>query len=82
MSFLDRFLRMLAEHYVGEMRVLWVQDAIRRQQEAYQIGVANGQLLGQRQMLAELERQIELSHPRSPEITVEDLARVKKGLVH
>ena len=79
---LDRLLRWLAEPYVDEVRALWVEDVTRKQQEAYNLGIAQGQAFGQRQAFAELERLVETRHPVVLEITSEDIARAKKGMVH
>lgn len=82
MTFLERFRYWIAQPLLEKLRQELTQTAIDRHREAYSLGRAHGEFLGQQHILGEMSRFLDERHAETPEITRADIERAKKGMVH
>ena len=87
---ISRLRAWLCKPLLDELEAEHERVTAERQSEAYRLGhqlgwdkgIAVGQLQGQQMLLAELTRFYEERRADTPEVTMADIERARKGLVH
>lgn len=82
MKLIDRYRQWIAEPLLARMREEHNQVVVDRQREAYSLGRAHGELVGQQNLLADFTRILDERKSMTMEVTEADVERAKKGLVH
>jgi len=85
-----RFRYWIAQPLLDRLRVELGQTRVDFEREAYRLGheagflrgQALGQLQGQQHLLAQIGQYMDERHAETVEVTVEDIERAKKGILH